>query len=157
MTRPARLLRTGLAAVLLVWPMAGCSGEEPDGPADPAAASSSPTAPSSDAPPARYAVVLELIEQPSPPSGAPSSEDSSGTNQPLLLRVENTGQKADTYLLRLLPPESGALAPTTVRLAPGDGAEVRVMTPPSGSDRPVEVVAVSRAMGDVLATLELTD
>lgn len=141
-------------AVLLTLVLAGCTGADGTPEEEPSAA---PSATSTQQ--AAYAVELALMEEPSPPSGAPSGPSSTAgpSGGPLLVTVSNTGKRKDSYLLRLLPPDAGGVAPTTVTLGPGEQEVVRVVLNTGMPEReiPLEVSALSRAQGEVLTTLEL--
>lgn len=137
------------AAVLVVlFTAVGCSADEPREPA-PAAESTSHTSAGGDGPTRPYAVRLALPE-------APSGSSSEGVATSLEVEVENVGRRADSYLLRLLPPGVGGVLPESIRLRPGQHRPVRVMLSPSAREDSVELVAVSRATGDDLETLELS-
>lgn len=141
-------------AVVLALSLSGCSG---DGGATPGG--EPPSAPASSAQEERYAVELALLEEESTAPGAPSGPSTSPgpTDGSLLVTVTNAGKREDSYLLRLVPPDVGGVAPTTLTLAPGQREVVRVVLDPGAQEREVspEVTALSRARGEILGTLEL--
>ena len=142
-------------AVVLTLTLPGCTADGSETPEDEPSSASSAASTRQE----RYAVELALLEESSPPSGAPSSpsESSGPPGGPVLVTVTNAGKREDSYLLRLVPPNAGGVAPTMLTLAPGEQEVVRVVLNPGmpESETAPQVTALSRAQGGVLTTLEL--
>ena len=149
--RNYRLLVPAVAAVLGLL-LSGCSGD------DPAEGDASPSPTASSTSDARFAVELEVLEQPTPSGGPTSPTPSADTAaQTLPVQVTNAGKRSDDYLLRVLPPQLGTVDPPTLRMESGEKTVVRVLLRPSDSAETPVLTVVSRATGDVVATLELGD
>lgn len=152
--RNPRQLVPALAAVLALL-LTGCSGDDEPSDADASPTDASATTSSAGG---RFAVTLEVLEQPTPsggPTNPPPSDAASA--QALPVQVTNAGKQRDDYLLRVIPPQLGTVDPPTLRMGPGDKTVVQVLLRPSESAETPVLTVVSRATGDVVATLELGD